>query len=307
MHKFWNDITKGNTKKFLYNNLLVIVGALLLAFGTAIFLTNLQIVSGGLSGLAIIIQSYFPETQIVDIVVWCGSVVFLILSYFIQGKAFALKTLVFSIVYPLFLTLFLRVPFFIDFSKKVAGNGEVGNILLCAIFAGVINGAGIAIAFLGEGSTGGFDVLIFLFSKITKFKESFWSFVIDAVIIILSMFLIKDNVINSLCGIIVAFVTALLIEFIYISSHNSLQVDIISDKWEDINVFAHETLDRSATIISAVGGYSKQEKHMLRIVIDKKQFDELRRYIATIDPNAFVTYTQTKAVFGLGFKKHTKR
>lgn len=300
MFKKWN---KYDWFSFTCNNLLVIFGSFLLGIGTAIFLTHLNIVAGGLSGIAIIIQHYV-DFQIIDIIVWGFTILLWIIGWFTIGKEFSLRTLLSSITYPGFLTLMLRVPYFQNIASQVAGDGTVGNILLCGLFAGIFIGAGVALTFLGKGSTGGVDVLVYLFAKKSGMKESVWSFILDGTVIVLSMVLIPNQWINSLVGVLSAFITALMIDFIYNSNVSSYQADIISERWEDISRFAQDELARGATIIPVKGGYKQEDRIILRVVLEKRQFDRLRRYIAHVDPKAFVTYTQTKAVYGEGFKEH---
>ena len=300
MFKKWN---KYDWFSFICNNFLVLVGAFFLAIASGIFLVNLNIVAGGLTGIAIIIQQ-FVDFQIIDIVVWSLTVILWFVGLFTCGKEFSLRTLFSSVMYPAFLTLLLRVPYFQNIATQVAGKGEVGNILFCGLFAGIFIGAGVALTFLGKGSTGGVDVLVYLFAKKTKTKESVWSFAIDGSIIFLSMVIVPNKWLNSLSGILSAFIAAIMIEFLYNSNISSYQADIISDKWEDISRFAQDELLRGATIIPVKGGYQEKERIMLRVVLEKRQFDRLRKFIAKTDPNAFVTYTQTKAVYGEGFTDH---
>jgi len=306
----FKNYTRDDWFKFICNNFLIIIGSLLSAIGTALFLTKSQIISGGLSGIAIIVQYFVgPGFQVVDIVVWSLSAVLWVVGCFTLGKEFSLRTLLSSIMYPLFLTLFLRIEAFQRIATEIAGGDApaIGNLILCGLFSGVFVGAGVATTFLGKGSTGGVDVLVFIFAKKTKIKESMWTFIIDGSIIALSMFIIPSNWIHSLVGIISAFITAMMIEFIYNSNVSSYQADIISDQWEKISKFAQDTLGRGATIISAVGGYQGEERKVLRVVFEKRQFDKLAKYIAEVDPKAFVTYTQTKVVYGEGFKEHKNK
>ncbi len=306
----FKNYTRDDWFKFISNSLLIIIGSLLLAIGTAIFLTKSQIVAGGLSGIAIIVQYFVgPGFQVVDIVVWSLSAVLWVIGWFVLGKEFSLRTLLSSIMYPLFLTLFLRIEAFQRIATEIAGGDApaIGNLILCGLFSGVFVGAGVATTFLGKGSTGGVDVLVFIFAKKTKLKESMWSFIIDGSIIVLSMFIIPSNWIHSLVGIISAFITAMMIEFIYNSNVSSYQADIISDQWEKISRYAQDELGRGATIIAAVGGYQGDERKVLRVVFEKRQFDKLAKYIAEVDPKAFVTYTQTKVVYGEGFKEHKNK
>jgi len=297
-------LTKEELKELFFKNALVFIGSILLAFGVACFITKLSIVSGGLSGIAIIVQSFFPDVQIVDIVVAILTVVCWVIGVITLGRRFIIRTTLASVIYSGMLFVFLRVPFFINIADQVAGDGSAGNILICAIFYGVFSGAGVALTFLGGGSTGGVDVFIFLIARKFRLKESVVSFLIDAVIVLLSIILIKDNFLNSACGIIAAFVAALVIEYVYVGNQTSYQADIISSHWEEISKYAQDVLGRGATIIPVKGGYKLEERVMLRVVIEKRQYEKLRKYIAKVDPKAFVTYTLTLAVYGEGFKNH---
>lgn len=297
------NIKREQVFSFICNNFLVLVGAFLLAIASSIFLVKLNIVAGGLSGIAIIVQHYV-DFQIIDIVVWALTAVLWVVSLFTCGKDFSFKTLLSSIAYPGFLTMMLRVDYFQNIADEVAGQGYAGNILICGLFAGVFIGSGVALTFLGKGSTGGIDVIIYLLAKYTKLKESIWSFIVDGSIIVISMLLIPNQWINSLVGILSAFISAMMIEFIYNSNISSYQADIISSKWELISKFAQDELGRGATIIRSEGGYKGEERVIVRVVFEKRQFDKLRRYIEKTDPTAFVTYTQTKAVYGEGFTYH---
>ena len=306
MFKGW---TKEKWFSFICNNFLVVIGSIILALGAAVFLTKLEIVAGGLSGIGIIIQHFAGNSQVIDIFVAIATAILWFVGFFFCGREFAMRTLLSSIIYPLFLSLFYRIEFFQNIAYSIAGgaNVTVGNILICGIFSGVFIGVGVALTFLGKGSTGGVDVFIFLLAKHTAIKESVWSFIIDGTVIVLSMILMPGNWVNSLVGIISAFITALIIEFIYNGNVTSYQADIISDKWEDISKFAQDELGRGATIIHAQGGYKGDERIILRVVFEKRQFDKLAKFIAHIDPHAFVTYTVTKAVYGEGFKTHKNK
>ena len=289
------------------NYILVVLGTLILSFGSVIFLTECELVAGGVSGIAIIIQ-HFVGVQIYDYVVAGLIVLFWLIGLLFVGKDFAIKTLLSSILCIGFTFLFVRVPFFNTLAKTFAGtlNGDapqVGNLILCGIFGGVFVGGGVALTFLGGGSTGGVDVIQVLLYKRFQIKESITSFVVDGLVIIAGLAAMQIYV-PALCGMLCSFVTAVLIEVVYIRNQTSYQVDIISKEWKKISEFAQTELERGATIIHAEGGYKGEERVILRVVFDKFQYDKIRNYIATIDPNAFVTFTQTNAVYGEGFKNN---
>lgn len=309
--------------KQIINYILVVLGTVLLAFGAVVFFSKAELVAGGISGIAIIIQ-HFVSVPIYDYLVAALTIFFWLLGLLLIGKDFAIKTLLSSLVYIGATFLFARIEVFNSLAEQFAGissinkvliNGteyqmvytdaQVGNYMLCGIFGGVFVGGGVALTFLGGGSTGGVDVLQILLNKYFRIKESISSFIIDAIIIIIGMIAMRMWV-PALCGILSCFVSAILIEVVYIRNQSSYQVDIISEKWKEINEFAQTELDRGTTIIHAEGGYKGEERIILRVVFNKTQYEKLRDYIAVVDPRAFVTFTQTNAVYGEGFKSNKK-
>ena len=301
--------------------LAVILGTILLAFGTVLFLVPLDINAGGLSGIAIIVRYFVPEEYkvlVYNIIIWSSSVILWLLGRIFIGKEFAYKTLLSTIIFPFANSLFTMVPGISDAINtlanliKTAGNAEgvttAGNYILCGLFGGTFVGAGVAITFVGGGSTGGVDVLTFLIEKYWHIKQSVASFMVDGTIVVaglLSLVIVNHAMlISCLSGIISAFVTAVVIEVIYIGSQSNFQADIISDKWEEISRYVQDELERGATVIRAEGGYHGDDRVILRAVIDKRQYEKLKKFIAETDPKAFVTYTQTHATFGEGFKSY---
>lgn len=309
-------MTKKQVVKQISNYIAVILGTFLLAFGSVIFLEKSNLVAGGVSGIAIVIQQGVRmglndfTIRIYDYIVYGLMVVFWVIGLIFLGKDFALKTLLSSILYIGFTALFFRVEFFDQLAVKFAGmdlaeNARAGNLILCGIFGGVFVGGGVALTFVGGGSTGGVDVLQLLMAKYWRIKESIGGFLLDGVVIIVGMCVMQMWV-PALCGILSSFVTAVLIEIVYIKGQTAYQVDIISEKWEEISRYAQDELERGATIIRAEGGYKGEERVILRVVFDQRQYEKIREYIASIDPRAFVTFTQTNAVFGEGFKHNKK-
>ena len=296
----------------------VIIGTFLVSFGNVAFLVPLDVNAGGLNGIAIIAR-YFVDQNIkiliYNLVVDIAAVILWLIGLVFVGKEFALKTLVATLAFPLANWLFTACPgvsnslaFFGELLKTVGNGPTAGNYLMAGIFGGVFVGVGVAVTFVGGGSTGGVDVLTFLMEKYIHIRQSIASFIIDGTIITVGLLILlpinNEFLLPCLSGIISAFMSAIIIEVIYIGSQTSYQVDIISDKWEEISEYAQTELGRGTTIIKAQGGYHGDERVILRIVFNKREYSKIRSYIAKIDPKAFVTYTQTNAVFGEGFKSH---
>lgn len=295
-----------------YHFFLIVIGSLLLAFGTAIFLTKNTIIAGGISGISFIIQELLPNTgNIIDICIWVLTGLLWFLSFFTLGKEFAFKTLLASILYPLFYTIFYRVPMFNDLATAVAFmQGEAapttGDLILNALFGGITIGFGIALTFIGRGSTGGLDVISMMLKKYFNINISVSSFTIDGVIIVTGIFALNfpSHIVNCLSGIISAFMTALVIQFVYNRGQNAFIMEVISDSWEKISEYITKDMNRGVSLIDITGGYTNQKRVILRSVLTRNEYIQIREFIANIDPTAFVTYTNTNAVFGEGFRDH---
>lgn len=297
--------------------LAVIFGSILVAFGNTVFLTPLDINSGGLNGIGIIIMNFCSESTKMlayNIVIYAFSIALWVIGLIFIGKDFALKTLVSTIVFPFATSLFTVIPGTKDFANGItkilldySAEPTIGTFMLFAMVGGVIIGFGVALTFLGGGSTGGVDVITFIFEKYLGIKQSIASFTIDGLIVIAGLVILcpfdaAKYLLPCLVGIISAAVTALMIDAIYVVFQIVYQVDVISEHWEEISKFAQDKLGRGTTIIPVKGGYKQAERVMLRVVLSKAQSDELKEYISSIDQKAFITITTTKAVFGEGFK-----
>ena len=320
MFKF-KEMSKKDKLKFVLKIFAVIIGTTLVALGNVLFLVPLDINAGGLSGLAIIFRYFAHEdfkVWIYNIIVASLTVILWIVGLICIGKEFAYKTLLSTIVFPLANLLFTAVPGISTYIgqlaeiMKTAGNESgvvaAGNYIFNGVFGGFLVGFGVAITFVGGGSTGGVDVLTFIFEKYLHIKQSIASFIVDGTIVAVGLILFvvvdKSMLISCLSGIIAAFITAVVIEVIYIGSQSSYQADIISDKWQEISAYVQDELERGATIIPVKGGYKGEDRIILRVVIDRRQYERLKKYISEVDPKAFITYTQTHATFGEGFKSY---
>lgn len=291
---------------FLRNILLIILGSAILGAGVGIFIVPFDLVTGGVAGLSIVVQKLIPILS-VDVYVTIITWLLFFVGLFALGKSFALKTLISSIVYPLALSLSSRLvtPDVLNgfFYLKGYANQEI-SILLAAIFGALIIGIGCAITFIGGGSTGGVDVIAFLICKVFKrLKSSAVLFTIDALIVIFGMFVIKDLVI-SLLGILSAFVFALVVDYVFLGSSKAFVAQIISERCDEISQEVIHRLDRSTTIIDAVGGYSGQSKKVVMVSFTIRQYSDLIDIINAVDSKAFVTISRAHEINGEGWTRN---
>ena len=305
------NYSKRDVLRTAKNILIIIVGTLILAFGTSLFMLPYDLVTGGVSGYAIVLSQIIPpEILSVELIITILTWTMFFLGLIVLGKSFAMKTLISTIVYPIGVALFSNITnenflggFFNLNTSEYSGVG----VLLAALFSGVLVGLGCALSFLGGGSTGGVDVIAFVICKIFKrLRSSVVIFVVDASAVLLGMFVIKDFVI-SLLGIVSAFVAALVVDKVFIGGSKAFVAHIVTEKPEEINKLVIEKLDRTSTVIEAKGGYSGADKKMLMVSFSMNEYAELMNIINKTDKDAFMTVNQAHAINGEGWTRYEKK
>ena len=287
------------------NVLLVIVGTLILAFGTAVFILPFDLVAGGMSGLAIVIDALIPiEWITVDMIIAVLTWSLFLIGFLLFGKGFAAKTLISAIVYPIGITLFLRLtdPSVLGglFCLQASIYTEL-PLVISATVGGALIGVGCAVTFLSGGSTGGIDIIAFVLCKFFKrLKSSTAIFFIDVVIILLGVFLTQDLIL-SLLGIISAMISAIVIDKIFLGGSAAFVAQIVTENGEEINRAVIEQMERSTTIFEATGGYSKRQKQMLTVSFNMQQYAQLMEIVRRADPAAFVTVWRAHEIRGEGW------
>lgn len=299
---------KTDVLSILKGILLTVLGTLLLSFGTSVFIIPYDLITGGISGISIVIDKLIPfEIITLDIIVMAVTWVLFFIGLIVLGKNFALKTLISAIVYPLGVSLFMRLatPDFLGGFFYMKGYIEYPELsrLLAALLGGACVGGGCAITFLGGGSTGGVDIIALTVCKIFKrAKSSVVFFIIDATIVICGMFVVQ-NFIVSLLGILSAFVSALMVDKVIIGSSRSFIAQIITEKHEELNREIIEKLDRGSTVVDVVGGYTGDKKKMLIVSFKVNQYAEILNTVNKIDKKAFVTVHQAHEINGEGWTR----
>ena len=290
-----------------YNLILVVVGTLILSFGTAVFILPFDLVAGGMSGLAIVIDAIIPSEIItVDRVIAVLTWLLFFVGLLIFGKAFAAKTFISAILYPMGITLFLKLtdPNVLGgvFCLQTSQYREL-PLILAATVGGALIGVGCAVTFLSGGSTGGTDIIAFVLCKIFKrLKSSTAIFLTDVSIILLGVFLTKDLIL-SLLGILSAMITAAVIDKIFLGGTSALVAQIVTERAEEINQGVIDLMERSTTIFEATGGYSKRKKQMITVSFSMRQYTLLMDIVHRADPVAFVTVWRAHEIRGEGWTK----
>ncbi|MBQ8858581.1 MAG: YitT family protein [Clostridia bacterium] len=287
------------------NTGLTVLGTLVLAFGSAIFLLPFHLVTGGMTGLSIVLDALIPlpfltAERLLTFFTWG----LFLLGALLLGKPFAAKTLISAIVYPVGIALFSR---FVDedvlngfFDLRGAGYGAL-SILLAALFGGVLVGAGCALTFLGGGSTGGTDIIAFLICRLLpRAKSPNVIFAVDAAIILSGVFVTRDLAV-TLLGIISAFVASAVIDRIFLGGAGALIAEIVTEEHEPINRAVIEKLGRTTTILDVTGGYTGKGKKMISVCFAMREYADILAIVNRYDRRAFMTVHRAHEVSGEGW------
>lgn len=297
-------ITKTELLLQLKNLGLVVIGTLVLAFGCAIFVVPFNLVTGGVTGISIIIDEIIKGAIPIDVVIAVITWGLFFLGLVFLGWEFAIKTLASTIIYPPAISLFMHLvsPDVLGgvFDLTTSSHANIA-LIISALFGGLCVGTGCALTFIGGGSTGGVDIIAFILCKFFKrWKSSTVIFIVDATTVVLGLFVIKDLIL-TLLGVISAWIAAQVIDKIFIGGNRAFTAQIVSDKYEEINLAIRDEVRRTTTMLVAFGGYSRESKTVLSVTFTMRQYADLMNVIKRIDPTAFVSISRAHEINGEGF------
>ncbi|MDX8361347.1 MULTISPECIES: YitT family protein [unclassified Cytobacillus] len=273
-------------KKFV----IVILGALLNALALNFFLIPANIYAGGFAGLSQLLSSItgqFTPFQIsTGIFLFLLNVPVAILGWKKVGKRFTL----YSFLSVVSMSFFLQILPIVHVSE---------DILLNAVFGGVIQAVGIGFTLKYGASTGGLDIITLVLSKINDRPIGVYFFSLNAVIIITTGSLYGWE--YALYTLVTLYVATRVIDSIH-TRHEKLTAMIITKKADELKEAIHSKLVRGITTVPAKGGFSNESQEMMIIVITRYELYDLERIIKKVDENAFTNIVQTAGIFGL-FRK----
>lgn len=272
--------------------LMIIVGTGLMSLAINSVFDASGMVTGGFSGVAIIIKAWTKGLVNGGIPLWVTNCVLNIPLFFIAWRVKGFSFIKKAILGEVSLSAWLAIqPVF-----HLAGD----DLLLAALYGGVIQGMGIGLVFLGGGTTGGTDMMAAIIQKILQhYSISQIMQIIDGAVVVIGMYVFGIH--KALYAIIAVYLVTKVSDGLIEGLKFSKAVYIITEKPEEIARMIMEDLDRGATGINAKGMYSGQDKLMLFVVVNKKEIVMLKEKVDEIDPQAFVIVTDAREVHGEGF------
>ena len=273
--------------------LMIIVGTGLMSLAINSVFDASGMVTGGFSGIAIIIKAWTKGLVNGGIPLWVTNCVLNIPLFFIAWRVKGFSFIKKAILGEVSLSVWLAIqPVF-----HLAGD----DLLLAALYGGVIQGVGIGLVFLGGGTTGGTDMMAALIQrKLRHYSVAQVMQVLDGLIVIAGVFVFGIHA--SLYAIVAIYVTTKVTDALMEGMNYAKSAFIITAHPGQVADELMKELDRGASGIHIKGMYTGEERMMVFCVVGKKQIPQLKQIVGTIDPNAFVVVSDAREVLGEGFQ-----
>lgn len=278
-------------KLHIKNFVMLLIAGCINAFGVTVFLAPVHLYDSGISGTSILLSQVTP---------WALSVFLLILNVPLflfgvqkQGLAFTVHSIFAVSVYSLCAWLITDIlPIDVSIASPLAGK----DLLLCAIFGGIISGVGSGTTIRYGGAIDGVEVMAVIFAK--KIGLTVGSFVMTYnVILYVICGLVRNDWILPLYSIVAYYAGLKTVDFIVEGFDRSKAVFIVTDMADEVSAALTEEFECGSTKIAATGGYSNAEKTMIYFVVNRFQISRLRSVVHAIDPKAFLTISDIADVF----------
>jgi uncharacterized membrane-anchored protein YitT (DUF2179 family) len=271
-------------KDILTNLFLICLGSVICAVAIKGILIPNQFISGGITGLALIVYYLFPVIPI-GVIYFVMNIPLYVLGWLSIGQRFFWYSLVGLIVFSL--AVMLPIPVF-----------HINDKILAALLAGIISGGGSGIILRSKGSAGGLDILSIMLLKRYSIRLGTTVLAFNAGLLIFAAF--RFSLESALYVLIYMFVTSQVLNVVVTGLSQRKAVMIISMRWADINRQIIDKIERGVTIVRAQGGFTGQETHILYSVVTFQELSRLKDIVRRIDPRAFVVVTETMEVMGYG-------
>lgn len=292
-----------NTRDYV----IITFGLLCYAVGFTCFQLPYEITTGGLAGAGAVL---FYATGIpVHFTFFTVNIILLAVAVKVLGWKFCIKTIyaVCMLTFLLFITreVMLQVaanhP---ELTRSQQGMPQLvkDGMFMSCILGAAIEGIGIGLVFLSNGSTGGTDIIAAIINKYKDVTLGQMMMLCDLIIITSSLLLPTGNVEKLLYGYCTLIITNLLLDYVVDRGRQSVQFFIFSLKYDEIAA-AINAMHRGVTVLNGQGWYTKHERKVLVVLAKKRESTNIFRIIQNIDPSAFVSQSKVIGVFGDGFDK----
>ena len=288
-----DSINKKINRPIPFNFLLLAIAGFINAFGITVFLAPVKLYDSGISGTSMLLSQITPEQFSLSFFLIVLNVPLFLYGLKKQGLTFTVYSLYTVVMYSIGAWLITDVlPIDVSLASPLAGT----DLLLCALFGGMISGVGSGLTIRYGGAIDGVEVMSVIFSKKLGVTVGTFVMVYNVILYIISG-LISHSWILPLYSIVTYGAGLKTIDFIVEGLDRSKAVMIITENPKEISDALIDAFETGNTILPAMGGYSKAAKNIVYFIVNRFQISKMRAIVHEVDPSAYMTITEVADVF----------
>ena len=288
-----NNLLKELKKLKWQNFIMLLIAGCINAFGVTVFLAPVKLYDSGISGTSMLLSQITPERMTLSIFLLLLNIPLFLFGLKKQSVVFTIYSIFAVAVYSVGSWLITDVlPIDVSMVSPLAGE----DLLLCALFGGLISGCGSGLTIRYGGAIDGVEVMAVIFAKKLNITVGTFVMIYNVVLYIVCGFVIQSWIL-PLYSIVTYMAAIKTVDFIVEGIDRSKEVMIITDKADEVNEALLKEFGCGTTKITATGGYSNADKTIIYFVVNRFQISKMRDIVHTIDPKAFVTISEVADMF----------
>ena len=273
------------------NFIFLLIAGCINAFGVTVFLAPVKLYDSGISGTSILLSQVTPLNLSAFLLIL--NIPLFLFGLKKQGAAFTVYSIFTVAVYSIMSWLITDVlPIDVRFASPLAGE----DLLLCALFGGMISGVGSGLTIRYGGAIDGVEVMAVIFAKKLSITVGTFVMIYNVILYIICGFMIHSWIL-PLYSIVTYAAGLKTVDFVVEGFDRSKEVMIVTNKPQEISEALMAAFECGTTKIAATGGYSNADKTIIYFVVNRFQIARMRSIIQRIDPKAFVTISEVADVF----------
>lgn len=273
------------------NFIFLLIAGCINAFGVTVFLAPVKLYDSGISGTSILLSQITPLNLSTFLLIL--NIPLFLFGLKKQGAAFTAYSIFTVAVYSVMSWLITDVlPIDVRFASPLAGE----DLLLCALFGGMISGVGSGLTIRYGGAIDGVEVMAVIFAKKLSITVGTFVMIYNVILYIICGFIIHSWIL-PLYSIVTYAAGLKTVDFVVEGFDRSKEVMIVTGKPDEISSALMEAFECGTTKIAATGGYSNADKTIIYFIVNRFQIARMRNIIQSIDPKAFVTISEVADVF----------
>lgn len=261
------------------------IAGIINSIGVTIFLFPVKLYDSGISGLSMLLDQITPPNLSLSLFLILLNIPIFVFGLKKQGLVFTVYSVFTVVIYSLSSFMIMNVlPIDVSFISPLAGS----DLLLCAIFGGVISGIGSGLTIRFGGAIDGIDVLSVVFARKIGISIGTFVMIFNTVLYTVCGITIKSWIL-PLYSIVTYYIGSRMVDFVVEGIDRSKCAMIVTTKAGEISDVLAESFGSSGTIVNAIGGYSKESKEIIYFVINHFQINKLKKIVHCIDSDAFIS------------------